>query len=181
MQNKINLGDVFYLVEKADTKIYNSTCRLCEGKRELTIKGFTFRCPMCDKEQETLRVHGYKVTRYRVYSITESIPDNDWKMDDRRRIHYGLYHKDGKGYSSYNSNHKRITIGERGFNERFLNVENTENRNISDLIYNDYKLAVWVADKKTAESIDEVRKFNAKHNTNYELPQFDIKHDKKSN
>lgn len=173
----INIGDVFYCIEIAGSKTYHSTCRLCEGKKELTVKGFTFRCPACTTEEKVLTVNCFKVVRYRVYSIKTVMPDDDWKPCDTRRIYYGLYHKHGKGY--YMNTHSRTEKSEHFF-EDYLNNEDITKHTYDNTIFSDYALAVKCAEKLNQESIEEVRKYNAEHGSNFELPEFDIEHDKKS-
>ena len=73
MSIEVKIGDVFYRVEPTDQKFYHRVCRACEGKKELTVNGITFKCPVCYQEQEVLRVHGYFVRRYRVFSIEHFI------------------------------------------------------------------------------------------------------------
>lgn len=173
----INIGDVFYIIERTDGKSYYSNCRVCNGEKTLTVNGFTFRCPACDKEEKTLTVFGYKVFRYRVYSIEIKMPDDDWKISERRTKTYGLYHKHGKGY--FRNNHKRISKTENLL-RAFLNQEEVNKHNYSDIIYSDYERAVKCAEKLTRESREEVKKYNLEHGTNYDLPVFNIEHDKKS-
>lgn len=174
----INIGDVFYCIEATDHKTYRSPCRLCEDKREITFKGFTFKCPACDKETEVLRVCGYRVARYRVYSIKTVMPDDDWKMSEARRTYYGLYNKRGHGYY-ISGNHSRKELAQRFFYDN-LNNENINRKCFDNAIFSDYKLAKYYAGKLTLESVEEVRKYNIEHGSNFDLPAFKIEHDKKS-
>ncbi len=43
----VNIGDVFYRVECGELQHFREPCRVCGDKRELTVKGVTFRCPCC--------------------------------------------------------------------------------------------------------------------------------------
>ena len=180
----VKIGDVFYRVEPTDFKHYTRKCRVCEGKRELTVNGITFQCPMCGKEQETLRVHGFFVRRYRVYSIEHYINNSDWKYDgDEPAVRYGLYHKSGKGHFSYNNTHRTITVGVSDFSPKvgWFNCPDPSKHSVDRCLYSDYRLAVQVANKLTKEQVEIVRKYNEDNNTDYPLPMFLIEHDKKSN
>lgn len=174
----INIGDVFYYVELDKTVTYRSGCRVCEGTEKLTINGVTFKCPMCKEEERALTVRGYKVVRYRVFSITEEMNNSDWKVSPLRSFKYGLYHKHGRGNSYFN--HKTKTVYSHYLKSPWLNSESVDSFN-SDFVYSDYKLAVECANRLTQMSIEEVAEYNKEHGTNFELPVFDIVHDKKSN
>lgn len=174
----INIGDVFYMIEVCDRIPFYTKCRVCEGKKEITVNGITFRCPKCNDEKILLCIYGYKVVRYKVYSIETSMPNEDWKTSDIRNIKYGLFHKHGKGH--YIGNTKTIQRSDYGFSEKFLNNPNVKNRHYADKIYSDYKLAVKCADELTQESINELKRYNEKYGTNFEIPILKIEHDKKS-
>lgn len=179
----VQIGDVFYRLEPTDFKHYHRKCRVCEGKKELVINGVLFNCPVCQKEQEVLRVNGFEVRRYRVCAITEYTDSSDWKPCEWRARKYKLYHKSGRGYSSYCSDHRTIELSEDYFTQdwKFNNPEVSEYFNSDARIYSDYKLAVAVADKLTQMQVEMVRAYNEANNTDYELPVFKIEHDKKSN
>ena len=178
------IGDVFYRVEPADFKYYTRKCRVCEGKKELVVNGVMFPCPMCGKEQETLRVNGYEVRRYRLFSIEHFINNSDWKYEgEAPQVRYEIYHKRGKGYYSYSSTHKTQKVSSYMFSgkcDRF-NCPDPSEHYVDNCLYSDYKLAVAVADKLTQMQVEKVRVYNAENNTDYELPVFKIEHDKKSN
>ena len=184
MSIKVNLGDVFYKVETTEHRHYRRECRACEGKREITVNGITFKCPVCYQEQEILRVHGFFVRRYRLYSVERFIQDSDWKYDGREpMVRYELYHKSGKGHYSYGSNHKTIKADQFMFsgNCKWFNCPEPNEHTVGNCLYSDYKLAVAVAEKLTREQVDKVKAYNEANNTEYELPVFNIEHDKKSN
>ena len=177
----VQIGDVLYRIEPTDFKYYHRKCRACEGKKELTVNGITFPCPVCTKEQETLKVNGFEVRRYRVCAITEYTDSSDWKPCEWRARKYKLYHKSGRGYS-YSANYSNIELSEDHFTKDWLfnNPEIGEHFN-SDRIYSNYLLAVAVAEDLTKLQIEKVRAYNEANNTDYELPVFKIEHDKKSN
>lgn len=174
----INIGDVFYIIEIGERKHFYTNCKVCNGERKLTVNGITFKCPMCDKEEKCLTAFGYKVVRYRVHSIKTSMPNDEWKISDRRNTYYGLYHKHGKGY--YSGNYSTTEKHESYFTDKYLNNAEITKYNYSNLIFSDYKLAVKCAEKLTEESINEIKEFNARKGTNFEIPNFCIEHDKKS-
>ena len=177
----VHIGDVFYRIEPADHKYYTRKCRVCEGKRELVVNGIMFPCPMCGKEQETLRVHGFEVRRYRVCSITEFTDSSDWKPCEWRAFKYKLYHKSGRGYM-YSTTYHNVELSEDSFIKDWLfNNPEVSEYHLDSRIYSDYKLAVAVAERLTQEQVERVRAYNEENNTDYELPVFKIEHDKKSN
>lgn len=184
-QATVNLGDVFYCIERVKTYNYYNPCKVCEGVKTLTVNGVTFPCPMCNSEKIQFSVSGYKVKRYRVFSITEEIPHSDWKKDiSHKSVKYGLYHKHGKGspnlYSA-NSLYDEKVFRESDFSERnFLNREALTERLYSSYIFSDYALAVTCADSLNKASRDLVAEYNKIHGTNFETPVFNIEHDKKS-
>ena len=183
MSIEVNIGDVFYRVEPTNFKYYHRACRACEGKRELTVNGITFKCPVCYQETETLRVHGFFVRRYRLFSIEHFINSSDWKYDgEKPKVRYELYHKSGKGYS-YDSEHKTVRISSSMFSgdSKKFNCPNPNEHTVDDCLYSDYKLAVSVAERLTREQVEKVRAYNEANNTDYEIPVFDIVHNKKSN
>lgn len=184
MSIEVKIGDVFYRIEPTDSKHYCRVCRVCEGKKELTINGVTFKCPMCYQEQTALFVRGYEVRRYRLFSIEHFIRDSDWKYDGRQpEVRYQLYHKRGKGHQSYSSTHIVQRVASYMFSGecQYFNCPNPNEHSVDDCLYSDYKLAVAVADRLTQEQVDKVRAYNEENNTDYELPVFKIEHDKKSN
>lgn len=184
MSIEVNIGDVFYKIEPTDHKHYHRKCRVCEDKRKITVNGITFKCPMCQSESEVLRVHGFLVRRYRVFSITNWVNNSDWKYDGEKPfVKYGLYHKSGRGYYSYSCDRKEITVDASMFSDKrgYFNCTSPSRHSIDSCLYSDYKLAVTVANKLTQDQIEMVRAYNEEHNTDYELPVFAIEHDKKSN
>ncbi|MCX4313857.1 MAG: hypothetical protein OSJ83_08415, partial [Clostridia bacterium] len=41
----VNIGDVFYRVERGEAQHFREPCRVCGDKRKLTVNGVTFNCP----------------------------------------------------------------------------------------------------------------------------------------
>lgn len=183
MSVEVKIGDVFYKIEPTDHKVYHRKCRVCEGSTNLTINDITFKCPMCSKEGEALRVNGYCVRRYRVYAIENYIDTTDWKYDGGTpSVRYKLYHKSGKG--NYCAIRNEVTLYDSDFSGR-LNHFNDPNPDdnmycLNRCIYSDYNLAVAVANRLTEKQVEIVRAYNEQNNTDYPLPVFLIEHDKKS-
>lgn len=177
---EVKIGDVLYRVERTKSEIYFRTCRVCEGKREITVNGITFKCPMCQQEGEVLRVNGFFVRRYRVFSKEYFINSSDWKYDGKEPyVRYEIYHKSGLGYAGDHSTHK---VSDRMFTDgcEYFNCPDPNEHNVGSCLYSDYKLAVAVAERLTNEQIEKVRAYNVENGTDYALPVFKIEHDKKS-
>lgn len=47
------------------------------------------------------------------------------------------------------------------------------------VFFDDYKLAVKTADEMTKQQMDKVRAYNEKFDTDFEIPVFNVTHDKK--
>lgn len=171
----LKLDDVLYIVENSDagnsSKTFYQTCRVCGGKRELTINGITFRCPCCEREQEAITVHKYIVRRYRVYKVEVSKSTDTWKPADSQRVEFSLYKKCGRGYFSTTT--RKLPYGE-------INPAEPLRRN--DPVFTDYALAVAAAKAYNERETARLADYNELHGTHYEMPaEFaDIKNDDKS-
>lgn len=175
----VNIGDVFYKIEHADYQVFREPCLVCLGKRELTVNGVTFRCPCCDSRNEVIGVSKYVVKRYRVYSIEADTNIDEWKASDYRRVTFSLYHKSGRGY--YGSEHSKSEFREYDLAYYFnIPVADASEGSYKNYIYDDYKLAVAVADAFTAKELKELDEYNALHGTEHKAV-FKTEHDKKSN
>ncbi len=175
---KINIGDVFYMLEIVDRKVYHSICRVCGGTRSLTVNGVTFPCPQCDRENQTLSVHGYAIRRYRVCGISDEVLSDTWKPSTTHTVKIKIYTKTGKAFDDGYC--RSICINElSNVNPTVELVEKSYNP--TGFIFTDYALAVKCADAVTATEIKKVETYNTKNGTNYELPVFNCEHAKKSN
>lgn len=67
-----SLGDILYRAEAVNEKVFRSVCRVCEGKKTLTVNGITFACPCCSTEDEITSVTTYGVKKYIVCGISEN-------------------------------------------------------------------------------------------------------------
>lgn len=181
---EIKMGDVFYRLVQCDSVLYRSECKVCEGKGELTVNGVTFCCPMCRTQSVTLSVSGYEVRRFKVYGIEETADNTYWKLGNVFK-HLRLFTKKGRGQTQaygFNTNSIEHRIPESTFvncfNASKLN-EHSSTETLFNTYFDDYKLALKTAEYYTNLSIERVKKFNEEHGTDYEMPVFNISHDKK--
>lgn len=193
------IGDVFYIIKRSAEKTYRftRTCRVCEGKKELTVNGITFRCPKCAEETTTLQVSGFEVRCYKVFQVTEKADNAFWKLPRNKDGNistyksYKLFHKNRRG-ADYNPDledrSERIFSHDCPyFNCTAVDVLNKviENPNSAtslhcDCIYDDYKLAVKVADALSEKEMERVKVYNEKNGTSYEVPSLYCEHEKKT-
>lgn len=181
---KINLGDVFYTIEKLNSKYYYEPCKVCGGAKKLTINGITFDCPCCDKNSVALSISRYKVTRWRVYSIAQYVSDNGyWKAGSNKHEEFLLYTTYERGYG--NTKLKKLSTYDfkknrnLDFEEIFIN-NNDAYFDIGKCVYDCYSLACQVADKLNTFEELKVEQHNKDFGTNYTLPE-KPKYDPKSN
>lgn len=181
---KINLGDVFYTIEKENSKYYYEPCQVCGGTRKLTVNGITFDCPCCNKSRVTLSISQYKVTRWRVYSITQYVSDNGyWKEGSNKHEKFLLYTTYSRGYGNTKSKELSTYDFKRSRNldfEEMLKINDSYYGDIGKCVYDCYSLACQVADKLNDFEKQKVEEHNKKFGTNYELPD-KPKYDQKSN
>lgn len=180
---KINLGDVFYTIEKENSKHYYEPCQVCGGTKSLTVKGITFKCPCCDKNSVALTISQYKVTRWRVYSITQKVSYGYWKASDNKSEEFLLYTTNSRCYG--NTSTKRLSTynfaKSRNLDfEKMLEINNSEYSRIDNCVYDCYSLACQVANKLNAFEKQKVEQHNKEFGTDYVLPD-KPKYDPKSN
>lgn len=176
----VNIGDVFYRVERGEAQHFHTPCRVCGDKRNLTINGVTFRCPCCDMEKTAISVAPYVVRRYRVNVIKEEALDHEWKMGESY-VHFRFYRKVGRGYASGYWSRNGGSFERRSDDfERCYNAPYNEKLETCDGIYDDYKLALKVAEQYTARELQRLQEYNEKFGTTY-VAEFKDEHDPKSN
>lgn len=174
----VRIGDVFYRVEHGESTYVKSTCRVCEGKKEITVNGITFKCPMCDNETKVLNISKYVVRRYRVCGIKDEVPTNDWKPSNNHFVRFTFYRKVGHGYSPWG--------GGGGFEMRDDNIKHCLNRKyepeygLRDNIFDDYKLACAYADAVNDAEMKKLENYNVAHGTDH-VVTFKVENDPKSN
>lgn len=174
----VEIGNVFYRIECGKRLYFREPCRVCGGKRELTINGVTFRCPCCDNENTTINVAPYLVRRYRVNEIRETANDYDWKLGDRY-VWYRLYRKIGHGHYTYGEEGGSFEMRADEFSRKYNAPYEGGEPQASFGIYDDYKLAVSIAEKMTAYEINQLQEYNAKFGSEHEAV-FTQAHDPKS-
>lgn len=173
----VNIGDVFYRVHRAESKSFYPTCRVCEGKGELTINGITFKCPQCRVEAEAIHVDNYAVRRFRVFAIEDAVDTLEWKPSDFHTIKYFLYRKIGGGHwvSRDNTGATQFTADEFC---REYNIPFAGDPKYHDGIYDDYKTALAIAAQMNETEINRLHAYNVEHGTAYAV-DFTPKHDPK--
>lgn len=177
----IKIGDVFYRLMPTTSVAFRSECRVCGGERKLTVNEITFPCPMCHKETEVLSVHGYEVRRFKVFSIEEKANNDYWKLGNIRKI-YSFFTKRGLGMCNhYNSSEWRINEEEFATKLNKTDIFTPKNANhlVQSVYFDDYALAVETAERLTEWEREKVTEFNKEHGTDFDLPVFEIDHDKK--
>lgn len=174
----VNIGDVFYTVVRGKNLSFREPCKICDGKRELTVRGFTFKCPACSYEKETINIAPYVVHRWRVYAIEDKVFAEQWKASTDHFTYFKLYRKVGRGYDTWGGNCGNMEIRDDDFTNRY-NAP-FDGKVIGDYgIYDDYRLAVSVAEQMTALELKRLADYNAEYGTNHEA-EWKIEHDPKS-
>lgn len=176
----VNIGDVFYRVEPDEFAVFREPCKVCGGTGKLTVNGVTFRCPCCGSEKEIARIYHYLVRRYRVYKVIQDTFTTDWKASKYRDVTFGAYRKRGRGYDP---------IGGTGQFEFYphsldaLNLpfdrETFKNLDVKTILYDDYTLAVHVAEQMNALELEHLAAYNKEYGTAHEA-NFKETHDPKS-
>lgn len=174
----VNIGDVFYRVERGESVHFREPCRVCGDKRELTVNGVTFRCPCCNNEKTTISIAAYFVRRYRVNKIKEVALDNYWKLGDRY-VYFRFYRKIGGGYGSWGDNGGAFEMRSDDF-VRAYNAPYDEARDSCVGVYDDYKTALSIAEQMTARELKRLQEYNEKFGSAH-VAEFKGEHDPKSN
>lgn len=175
----VNIGDVFYVIKPTDFQTFREPCVVCNGTKELTVNGVTFKCPCCNNQKEVLCIGKYVVRRYRVYGVVEEMPTDDWTPSKTRKVRFLLYRKSGRGHSC-NCEFSECTMTEYALRNHLNEpVENVSLSYLEEYFYDDYKLAVSVADALTVQEMKKLGEYNFVHGTNH-VPAFKAEHDKKS-
>lgn len=177
-----NIGDVVYFIEAADFKVFRSPCKVCGGTKKVTVNDVTFNCPCCNNEKEIIRVNAFVVRRYRLYSITDEVSNNEWKASTYHRLTFCFYRKTGHGGGYWSSNHSTKKLVESALNN-YYNIpfdEKLSEDNVTRCFYDDYKLAVSVAECMTKTQLEKLKAYNEVYGTEY-VASFSTENDKKSN
>lgn len=169
-EKEINLRDVFYTVERAESKCYYAACPACDNEKKITHRGETYTCPRCHGyggDAAVLRVEQYTVKRWRVKNMIFGFNMYEWKppKNDAVEIELGR-NKRGDNYCQT----MRITQNPRN---KTLELRGSH----GEAIMADYAAAIKIADEKNAESAALVKEYNEKHGTTFEFekPVYDAK------
>ena len=188
LPRKIEIGNVFYTIEETCNSRYYEKCKICDDKGTVTLKGITFKCPYCDsyeyRRESVFSIKRYKVTRWRIFSISQICTTDYWKVPTERNLEIGLYTKKDRCCGNRRTQKTNFYKLKNYLNlpfEKFEEVRNGfYNREIDYFIYDDYKLVCLVADKLNEVEEEKVVRHNQEFGTTYELPP-KPKYDPKSN
>ncbi len=91
LNTKYNIGDIIKIKENRGV---SETCETCEGRKEITIKGKTFKCPNCCGEGHLLK---YKTveTEVLIYKMEIEI-SKDHSNEDKLQGYCKYYYLGGK-------------------------------------------------------------------------------------
>lgn len=174
----VRIGDVFYFICRGKSQTFREPCKVCGGTHELTINGVTFKCPVCNHNKEVIEINSYVVHRYRVYAIEDEVNTLEWQPSNSHIVKFRLYRKVGGGHYIYRDNGGHETFTAHELSSRY-NLPYSDNRLSGAGIYDDYKLAVKIAEQMNAAEIERLNAYNAEYGTNHTV-EFTIKHDPKS-
>lgn len=175
----VRIGDAFYRVESGESVYFREPCKVCDGTGQLTVKGVTFKCPCCDAQKEVISIHKYVVRRYRVYKIAQEAGTSEWKPCDFKDITFSLYRKVGRGFCVYGGG-GHIEFTDRKFAQNYNLPLNGNMARGERGIYDDYNLAVRVAEQMNALELKRLAEYNKEYGTAHEAV-FKAKNDPKSN
>lgn len=175
----VRIGDVFYRIESGESVYFREPCRVCGGTGQLTVRGVTFKCPCCDTQKEVISTHKYVVRRYRVYKITQAAGTSEWKPCDYKDVTFSLYRKVGHGFCVYGGG-GHIEFSDRKFAQNYNLPLNGDIARGERGIYDDYNLAVKIADQMNALELKRLAEYNKEYGTAHEAT-FKAKNDPKSN
>lgn len=175
----VRMGDVFYRVESGESVYFREPCKVCDGTGQLTVKGVTFKCPCCDAQKEVIGIHKYVVRRYRVYKIAQEAGTSKWKPCDYKDITFSLYRKVGHSFCVYGGG-GHIEFTDRKFAQNYNLPLNGNMARGERGIYDDYNLAVRVAEQMNALELKRLAEYNKEYGTAHEAV-FKAKNDPKSN
>ena len=175
----VRIGDVFYRIESGESVYFREPCKVCDGTGQLTVKGVTFKCPCCDAQKEVISIHKYVVRRYRVYKIAQEAGTSEWKPCDYKDITFSLYRKVGHGFCVYGGG-GHIEFPDRKFAQNYNLPLNGNMARGERGIYDDYNLAVRVAEQMNALELKRLAEYNKEYGTAHEAV-FKAKNDPKSN
>ena len=175
----VKIGDVFYRIERGNWLNFREPCPVCKGEKKLTVNGYTFDCPACDTLKTTIQIAPFLVRRYRVNGVREEADDTFWKMGNRY-VFFHFYRKVGKGYVGYfGTNGGTFEMSSSDFCRQYNEEYDGGLPHAESGIYDDYNVAISIAEQMTRYELRRLADFNAKFGTHHEAA-FAINHDPKS-
>ena len=129
---------------------------MCNDTHSVTVNGVTFGCPCCNRGAQAIFVQQHVVHRYRVYRVSDEVESNEWKAGENHNVKFGVYRKVGLGWGD----NRHTELWARDFQER-LNAP-CGDRPINEYgIYDDYKLAVSVAERMNEIELEQLKAYNS--------------------
>ena len=174
-----DMDEVFYRIERAESKYFYDPCKVCNGEGNLTINGVTFDCPCCNKQKLSATINRYAVRRYRVYGISEEKSAFEWKPEKTSRVCIELYRKIGHGHG-YSSDRGTCKIYPSEITINIPYDATLTEHDLGRILYTDYALACKVANAFNEREITRLVEINAERGTNYAV-EFKQDNDPRSN
>lgn len=180
---QISIGDIFYVISRREYKEFTSPCRVCNDKKQLTINGVTFNCPVCNgygyRDEKVAEIKHYTVMTVKVYEVKQEMSTDTWKNSTLRELHFRVYRKRGLGYNGDSDNFTR-EYNSRDIKERLNQLpEKCGYYDADRFIFDDYKIACEAADILNAYEQEKLDKYNAEHGTSF-APQWKKTNDPKN-
>ena len=178
----LTFGDVVYRIEPGERAYFDSTCGLCDGKGELTLNGTTINCPMCKSSKVSITATKYLARRYRVYGFNDEVGRLRWKKDELHRITIKFYRRLAIGELDFDDSSDRggeFEMRPEGINWNITGLSIQDEQELDLVLFDDYELAVKVADDLTAQSLERLQIHNKRHGMSH-VAVFQKTHDPKS-
>ncbi len=163
----VEIGDVFYKVDSVDHCHFYEPCKACGGVGKLTVNDITFNCPVCNTGKRSLSISKYCVRRYRVYRFTDEVSTADWAAATHHKVIIRLYRKVGHGYvCTFGAQGGEFEIDTNEF-AKYLNAsyETVAGQTHPVGIYDNYALALSVADKLNDAELEKLNVYNTERGT----------------
>jgi hypothetical protein len=174
-QRQFDIGNVLYRIRSQERQVFRVSCRVCGGKEQITVNGVTFKCPCCDKEKEAISINKYIVQRYRVHSIEDEVPSLDWNASTDHEVKVKAYRKIGR----YDKNNDVWEIYPEYTEVNPADIPYAQyDSELNRTVFDDYKIAVSVADRLSEREQARLQTYNNEHGTEY-IATFNTKHDPK--
>lgn len=182
---QISIGDIFYVISRREYKEFTSPCRVCNDKKQLTINGVTFNCPVCNgygsgyRDEKVAEIKHFTVMTVKVYKVGQEMLTDMWKGSPLSNLHFSVYRKRGLGYNGDTDNFTR-KYDSYDIKARLNKLpENRDYYDADHFIYDDYKIACEAADILNAHEQAKLDKYNAEHGTSF-APQWKKTNDPKN-